>query len=421
MTPSSSCGLSVTAALCLVVGALTVSYRLSNDRISVSHHLSIVASAAVRRDEAPLLVTLPSASPACFSTGHWKTMINVSDFRSRQRAGPVPYRTPFWQSGLCRESGRHWQPLQWVPTGTNAVAAQCAAMDNRIDRATLCRVLAGENVLFIGDSLSSHQFTSLVFLTGHGEPEWDSDWVRHCEGGNPKGGRCVLANDTSPHCNDWCNGWNPKMLFGPGLTRERASYNAFTVCNGGGKVQYVRNDKLLVGSNGSETFYGKWTDLAEDATLIVLNRGAHYEANETVFKAQSSRLMEYLAKLAKRRSAAPGGAPLRVVWRTTTAGHADCDAHVNPGAASRAAYAQAPAAAAENFGWDKFEHQTGIVRKMLMKALPRGALRFIEASQMSAERGDRHFGGGDCLHWCLPGPPDWWNKVLMLIMAEWKH
>ena len=135
MTPSSSCGLSVTAALCLVVGALTVSYRLSNDRISVSHHLSIVASAAVRRDEAPLLVTLPSASPACFSTGHWKTMINVSDFRSRQRAGPVPYRTPFWQSGLCRESGRHWQPLQWVPTGTNAVAAQCAAMDNRIDRA----------------------------------------------------------------------------------------------------------------------------------------------------------------------------------------------------------------------------------------------------------------------------------------------
>ena len=58
---------------------------------------------------------------------------------------------------------------------------------------------------------------------------------------------------------------------------------------------------------------------------------------------------------------------------------------------------------------------------MLMKALPREALRFIEASQMSAERGDRHFGGGDCLHWCLPGPPDWWNKVLMLIMAEWKH
>ena len=65
------------------------------------------------------------------------------------------------------------------------------------------------------------------------------------------------------------------------------------------------------------------------------------------------------------------------------------------------------------------------VRRSHFEALLPGRVRYIDAATIANARADRHmiqgrWGGGslDCLHYCLPGPPDTYNLVLKRLLRE---
>ena len=59
-------------------------------------------------------------------------------------------------------------------------------------------------------------------------------------------------------------------------------------------------------------------------------------------------------------------------------------------------------------------------------------LRVVDAYHMSERRADMHpvvyvpkgartpRSTEDCLHWCIPGPPDWWNALTLQYIHEWR-
>ena len=69
------------------------------------------------------------------------------------------------------------------------------------------------------------------------------------------------------------------------------------------------------------------------------------------------------------------------------------------------------------FHWDDVEAHNAVRRSRFEALLP-GRVRYIDAATIANSRADRHivqgrYGGGsvDCLHYCLPGPPDAYNLV----------
>ena len=71
----------------------------------------------------------------------------------------------------------------------------------------------------------------------------------------------------------------------------------------------------------------------------------------------------------------------------------------------------------KRFNWHRYDAQNALIEEILVKAIPRGRLRVVDAFKISNRRADRHVGINlngqlDCLHYCLPGPPDHWNLVL---------
>jgi hypothetical protein len=65
--------------------------------------------------------------------------------------------------------------------------------------------------------------------------------------------------------------------------------------------------------------------------------------------------------------------------------------------------------------------------EVLEKELMPRPLNVLDAFSVSKDRGDAHIGQyttiqgnsiDDCLHWCLPGPPDDWNALLAYYLFD---
>ena len=63
--------------------------------------------------------------------------------------------------------------------------------------------------------------------------------------------------------------------------------------------------------------------------------------------------------------------------------------------------------------------QNAIITQILIDS----PLKFqlIDAYSVTIDRGDRHQGNGDCLHYCLPGPPDFWVQIFLHSLATQKE
>jgi hypothetical protein len=67
-------------------------------------------------------------------------------------------------------------------------------------------------------------------------------------------------------------------------------------------------------------------------------------------------------------------------------------------------------------------------RRYLLPLARQGKMSYIPTIDMLLERGDWHVGGGsckgatcgfrDCTHWCLPGPPDEWSRMIMAALTS---
>ena len=148
--------------------------------------------------------------------------------------------------------------------------------------------------------------------------------------------------------------------------------------------------------------------------MLVLNRGIHI--------ATDAALTRDTYELAALLRAMP--LTQEIIWRSTVPGHENC----TEGSQPLAEYRPSPG---HKYGWDQVARQNELVFSIFESAIP-GRMHYLDAYEISLMRADRHrvrdtmyvtANGrmdkvrGDCLHYCLPGPPDDWNMLLKVILT----
>jgi hypothetical protein len=100
--------------------------------------------------------------------------------------------------------------------------------------------------------------------------------------------------------------------------------------------------------------------------------------------------------------------PHQRVWiRSTPYGHGKCSQYKAPSDT-----VITPTGAEGEYEWDMFESFDAVWKEWVESEKdPR--FQFFDVSAMSNMRGDAHSRpDSDCLHTCIPGPVDDWNKLL---------
>ncbi|GJP54526.1 hypothetical protein CLOM_g13606 [Closterium sp. NIES-68] len=136
-----------------------------------------------------------------------------------------------------------------------------------------------------------------------------------------------------------------------------------------------------------------------NVSVLLLNRGAHYEENGLF-------IPELNATLHEVREAAPN---TLVIYRSTAVGHPNCTrAIVNP-------YNEPPDASSFPYHWGDF-HEQNVISKRLVREI--GGI-FMDVERMTALRPDGHMRPPtDCLHYCLPGPLDTWVRMFYHMLIQ---
>ena len=316
---------------------------------------------------------------ACLSSGEWVRGATDALPPYSSHMAAKGYITGDWYAG-CDNAGRQWQDWWWEPSST---ATQCVGVVPAVEAmganpVAACAALGSAKVLVIGDSINHLFYQSLlqhVGWSGHPDPG-DDGWTR----------------------DDWQ-----------------------LVCGGRARVQYFRNDLLLGRGDASwKTDPGACGDRCRDPRLydvlekgdfdvLVLNRGAHWVPDTELVRGMEEFLVRLKGVLKKR---GPAQKP-RVFWRTTVPGHGGCDQLTRPLRPGEPLPPGNPA-----FHWGDFEKQNALVAELLHIHLGSALTWTIDAYAMTKLRQDRHMGNGDCLHYCLPGPPDWWVEMFLWFLQE---
>ena len=145
-----------------------------------------------------------------------------------------------------------------------------------------------------------------------------------------------------------------------------------------------------------------------------MNRGAHYENDEIV--------LAYLnSTLALIRSISP---ETIIVWRATIPGTHHCESYFEPFASmDQLPPRETWPTSGWPYNWGLFERQNSLVRKLIANFPGVYYLDVVSASILRRESHPDSAGKGlgkeknDCLHYCLPGPPDLWTVALVELLA----
>ncbi|KAF3791772.1 hypothetical protein EJ110_NYTH13389 [Nymphaea thermarum] len=187
----------------------------------------------------------------------------------------------------------------------------------------------------------------------------------------------VVVKDGYPVCNT-CPGFR---ICGDVLGKDQ-EFN----------VAFIRNDRLSAVDRsrheGGNFFEWPWTDYIEKwkVKILVLNRGAHYEADDIVLNALNSTF-----SFIKERHP-----ELLVFFRDTPPGHLNCMKHNGP------LEKRQNLSSADVYNWGDFQRQNHLVKGLVEKF----GFIFVDAYAMLSLRADGHVHENDCLHYCVPGPLD---------------
>ncbi|KAI9478161.1 MAG: hypothetical protein EXX96DRAFT_238645 [Benjaminiella poitrasii] len=145
---------------------------------------------------------------------------------------------------------------------------------------------------------------------------------------------------------------------------------------------------------------------------IIINTGPHWHPNLhwgpnqselellTAFKGAMSAVFDYLKRHTKQHQ--------RVWIRTTPYGHATCSQFKEP-----QQNPIAPSRQPGEYEWHLFQKFDLIWKELLLHEQDDSRFGVFDISVMSNQRGDAHSKPNrDCLHTCIPGPVDDWNRLL---------
>jgi len=290
--------------------------------------------------------------------GHWKYVPqNTTRYTLPEKA---------WEN-VCNRKGIFPAPDPWEwavdKEGEEQEEDQCLFESFDVD--TFCRWNSNRNIVFLGDSLAWQQFNSLNYWIGGIDVERERGWIE---------------------------------------TRA---------CNNSTKLKWRRNDNANVHSINDL--------LRLDPAVIVINKGAHYRENEVFEKelnATFARIVEW------QKDCDQIGKDCHLIWRTTAPGFPECQQVPGPIPIHDKAKAEATVSNAslpwyagrQDYHWWDFKEQNGIVERLSEAFAKEQGLRmsFVDFYEIGLLRPDLHVGNrGDCLHYCMPGPLDAVNTVLL--------
>jgi hypothetical protein len=146
-------------------------------------------------------------------------------------------------------------------------------------------------------------------------------------------------------------------------------------------------------------------------TVLVMNRGAHYASDDIVL----AQLNSTLRLLRSRFPESP------IIWRATIPGTHLCERYFEPFSSMDLL---PPREMWPTLGWPwnwgLFDRQNALVRQLIEKIPGAYYLDVVNASMLRPESHVDSAGLGgdfDCLHYCLPGPPDLWTVALLELLA----
>lgn len=264
-------------------------------------------------------------------------------------------------------------PCSWVLDGdalkhewiSNPI---CRSPTRRFSAPSFCSLLDGRNVLVVGDSISSHAFAS---------------WVN------------LLLSRLGLSCSPESNPLKP----GSHVQSSRIGR-----C-GNVTMTFVRNDRLSLATEAApdadkQVFIETpWINQLDNISVLILNRGAHYENDTKV-------LSDLDATLTHLRERHPG---VRVLWRNTPHGHLDWKSHV--GLHEKVLDKPPELAPTHAFHYALFRRQNEAVRAFLAARFPH--VLYLDVFTMTVLRADNHF---DALHICAPGVADVWLEMIYNVL-----
>ena len=223
-----------------------------------------------------------------FGLGHW---IDAWDNEGYQ----VPYINPCidvvkYKWGKCLESNpNQGRRFAWKPDSGTLQPWSSYKM---------CEIMNGKNLLIAGDSLSEEFFFSILSSL------WANLLVS--TNGNTSDAAWEKAKSSLQHnCLEFCHDWYAACT-GP-VEVSCGDFPSF-------KVGYARTDNLYTGDYN-------WVSQveAQNASVLIMNTGAHYEEIHEEVRIVNSSLGYLKARFPE----------LSILYRTTIAGHVDCDALFN--------------------------------------------------------------------------------------------
>ncbi|PAN25028.1 hypothetical protein PAHAL_4G269000 [Panicum hallii] len=324
------------------------------------------------------------------------TCPTLPDFKNCQKYGKDPGHL-FWR---------------WQPDGCDLP---------RFSPERFLAAVRGKRLAFIGDSLARNQMESLLCLLSQAETPTDvhrdaldrfrtwhfpahdftlmamwTEFYAHAVPVLDAGGKPTASFDI--HLDRLSANWTSRL---PGLD--------YAIISGGNwffRVNYLWEGGRRVGCVN-----------CREANLTDL--GVTYAVRRVVRAA--------LEAIARCRGCKPG---LATFLRTYTPDHFEHGSWFSGGYCNRTRPLEEGEVSSRSIGWELRRAQIEEVARVREAAASTGSRRFgvLDVTKAMMLRADGHPGGhydkrwvrnaSDCLHWCLPGPVDMWNDVLLQRLAQ---
>jgi len=334
---------------------------------------------------------------ACLADGRGRWMRKTVTMPSYT----LPASVPLVSHGIrhaaryCGTKATNNSGYLWVPEGNSCDVIRLLLNTTTTSLAKLfCKEHSGRRVLIVGDSLSGLWFVGLALLLA--------------DGNDP-----MFTSTALPAC-------------GNASQSEWATHASAKVCPGGStSLSFIRNGHVSINETQEalararqgaclaepSSHYQPWVHEAANADVIVLNRGAWAPHDTINFTNDLASTMDALASLRKRP---------RIVWRGTSAAIPHCwsMAHLLP-APYRFDLSEQPDLISDKaitrYHYHLFAPLNAIARRMVEAA---GHLFFDTYIQTALRPGGRYLHRRDCLHFCLPGMPDEWSRLLFVLLTQ---
>lgn len=180
---------------------------------------------------------------------------------------------------------------------------------------------------------------------------------------------------------------------------------------------FIRNDRLsntTIFEECGDRCIPWWRTYLDDErpTLLLVNTGIHTHSLEN-FTKDFDGFTSRLAGVSHLRQKD------RVYFRLTLPGHGDCTKYTSP--FKKIDDFSLDTLLAKLYTWDLVPAFNEHVKKAVADFAASQSLSFtvLDPYIMTVLRPDGHRGDlGDCLHYYLPGAPDWWNHLLATVLLE---